>query len=221
MFESELKSKVAFTATMLIKAGLIEGFGHVSLRVKKGFLITSTRPLAKSTSKNVIFYNISDPPKKSLKDLPLETPMHAAIYEERRDVQSICRGHGKFASTWAVSSEDLPLLHGLGAISGEIIKNHNDINLITTDDSAKKVIKKLGSDISIILGSNGCLSTGKSLLEAATRLYFLEERARIAIFAKSAGIKVRNISKKNWDERKKFSEAETVRAMYWFEKTFG
>ena len=221
MFESELKSKVAFTSKMLIKAGLIEGFGNVSLRVKKGFLITSTRPLAKSTSKNVIFYNISDPPKKSLKDLPLETPMHAAIYEERRDVQAICRGHGKFASTWAVSSEDLPLLHGLGAISGEIVKNHNDINLITTDDSAKKVVKKLGSDISIILGSNGCLSTGKSLLEAATRLYFLEERARIAIFAKSAGIKVRNISKKNWDERKKFSEAETVRAMYWFEKTFG
>ena len=65
MFESELKSKVTFTAKMLIKAGLIEGFGHVSLRVKKGFLITSTRPLAKSTSKNVIFYNISDPPKKT------------------------------------------------------------------------------------------------------------------------------------------------------------
>ena len=116
--------------------------------------------------------------------------MHAAIYEGRRDVQAICRGHGKFASTWAVSSEDLPLLHGLGAISGEIVKNHNDINLITTDDSAKKVVKKLGNEISIILGSNGCLSTGKSLLEAATRLYFLEERARIAIFAKSAGIKV-------------------------------
>ena len=42
MFESELKSKVAFTSKMLIRAGLIEVFGHVSLRVKKGFLITST-----------------------------------------------------------------------------------------------------------------------------------------------------------------------------------
>ena len=92
MFESELKSKVAFTAKMLIKAGLIEGFGHVSLRVKKGFLITSTRPLAKSTSKNVIFYNILDPPKKSPKDLPLETPMHAAITSwARSNIRRNCK----------------------------------------------------------------------------------------------------------------------------------
>ena len=86
MSESELKSKVAFTAKMLIKAGIIEGFGHVSLRVKRGFLITSTRPLAKSTSKNVIFYNISDPPKKSPKDMHRIAERYAlrvTLYPER------------------------------------------------------------------------------------------------------------------------------------------
>ena len=42
MDDSELKSKVAFTAKMLVRAGLIEGFGHVSARTKGGFFIKNT-----------------------------------------------------------------------------------------------------------------------------------------------------------------------------------
>ena len=220
MNEKKLKTEVAEIAKMLVKAGLIEGFGHVSLRNKEGFLITTTRPMKNITSKDIISYKFSKFPKKTTTDLPLESPMHAAIYNERSDIKAICRGHGKFVSTWAVSSEELPLLHGLGAIPGERVKNNKNINLITTKNSAKEVAKNLGSDISIILGSNGCLSTGENLLEAATRLYFLEERARIAIFAKSSEIKIRTISKDDWKERLKNTQAETIRAMNWFKKTF-
>ena len=166
-------------------------------------------------------FKFSKFPKKTAKDLPLESPMHAEIYNARSDINAICRGHGKFVSTWAVSSEELPLLHGLGAIPGERVKNNKNIDLITTKNSAIEVAKNLGNDISIILGSNGCLSTGENLLEAATRLYFLEERARIAIFAKSSGIKIRTISNGSWMERMKHTQAETTRAMKWFKKTFG
>ena len=221
MADSELKSKVAFTAKMLVRAGLIEGFGHVSARTKGGLFITSTEPLANTVANDVILYEYPKTLKSKSKNLPLETPMHAAIYRERIDVNAICRGHGKFVSNWAVSSEELPLLHGLGAIAGEKVKNHNDINLITNADSAKKVAETLGTDVSLILGSNGCLSTGVNLLEAATRLYFLEERARIAIYTLSTGIKLRKISKKDWKNRTKHTSAETLRAMSWFEKTFG
>jgi len=221
MYETELKTEVAVTAKMLVKAKLIEGFGHVSLRTKEGFLITTTRPMKKITSKDIISYKFSKFTKKTMKDLPLEAPMHAAIYIARSDINAICRGHGKFVSTWAVSSDELPLLHGLGAIPGERVKNNNNINLITTEISAKEVAESLGNDISIILGSNGSLTTGKNLLEAATRLYFLEERARIAIYSRSSGLKIRKVSQEAWKERMKHTEAETIRAVNWFNKTFG
>jgi len=221
MYETELKTEVAVIAKMLVKAGLIEGFGHVSLRTKEGFLITTTRPMKNISSKDIISHKFSKFSKKSIKDLPLESPMHAAIYNARSDINAICRGHGKFVSTWAVSSDDLPLLHGLGAIPGERVKNNNNINLITTENSAKKVAESLGNDISIILGSNGCLTTGKNLLEAATRLYFLEERARVAIYSRSFELKIRKVSLEAWKERIKHTEAETIRAMNWFKKTFG
>ena len=87
-------------------------------------------------------------------------------------------------------------------------------------NTATKVAKTLGSDVSIILGSNGSLSTGGNLLEAATRLYFLEERSRIAIHTRSAGIKLRKNSKKDWKIRMNHTKAETIRAVNWFENTF-
>ena len=221
MSEAESKKQVANIAKMLVKAKLIEGFGHVSVRTKDGFLITSTKPLNDISSQDIISYKFLKTSKEKYKALPLETPMHAAIYNKRMDINAICRGHGKFVSNWAVSLDELPLLHGLGAISGERVKNHKYINLITSDIAAGEVAKSLGNDISIILGSSGCLSTGENLLQAATRLYFLEERARIAIFAKSSRIKIRKISKESWRERLIHTSAETIRAMNWFKKTFG
>ena len=60
MNEKELKINVANTAKMLVKAKLIEGFGHVSLRTKTGLLITNTKPLKNISAKDVISYNFSD-----------------------------------------------------------------------------------------------------------------------------------------------------------------
>ena len=59
MIDLELKSQVALTATMLVRAGLVQGFGHVSARTRGGFFITSTNPLANSVAENVIFYEFS------------------------------------------------------------------------------------------------------------------------------------------------------------------
>ena len=221
MNDLKLKEQIALTARMLVRAGLIVGFGHVSARTKDGLFITNTQPLAYTVAKDILFYSFSSSAKIKKKNIPLETPMHAAIYNKRKNVKAICRGHGQYVSAWAVSSEELPLLHGLGAIAGEKVNNHNDINLITSSKSATNLAKTLGTDASLILGSNGCLATGGNLLEAAVRLYFLEERARIAILARNTGIKLRKISKKDWEKRISNTRAETLRAMKWFEKTFG
>ena len=207
MNDLKLKEQIALTARMLVRAGLIEGFGHVSARTKDGLFITNTQPLAYTVAKDILFYSFSSSAKIKIKNIPLETPMHAAIYNKRKNVKAICRGHGQYVSAWAVSSEELPLLHGLGAIAGEKVNNHNDINLITSSKSATNLTKTLGTDA--------------SLLEAAVRLYFLEERARIAILARNTGIKLRKISKKDWEKRISNTRAETLRAMKWFEKTFG
>ena len=215
------RGDVAATARMMVAAGLAEAFGHVSARTPSGFLITSTRPLLEATADDVIVVESGRAVAGAVDAVPLETPMHAAIYESRPDVGAICRGHPPYAVVWGIVAERLPLLHGLGGISGGVVRVHPDIELVKSAEAAAEVAGTLGDDSSVLLQANGCLSVGKSLLEAVTRLWFLEERARVVVQARSAGLGMMGKRERIWRRRLGDSEAELIRAMAWMLHTYG
>ena len=215
---TELKAAVALTARMLAAAGLVEAFGHVSARLHGGgFLITPTSPLLDAVADTVITVDdagtvIDDPAKAA----PLETPLHAAIYRARPDVGAVCRGHGPAMVAWGVEVEDLPLRHGLGAIAGVRIPVHPDFDLIASAESGERAAATLGLHHGALLRANGGFAVGADLLEAATRLWFLEERARVVLAAgPSAGADI------EWGHRLAHTEAELRRAKAWFAARFG
>ncbi|WP_419918053.1 class II aldolase/adducin family protein [Candidatus Poriferisocius sp.] len=213
-----LKHATAGTARMLAASKLVEAFGHVSARLPGGgFLITSTKPTLEATADSVVTVDadgtvVEDPSGAA----PLEIPMHAGIYRSRPDVAAICRGHGPAMVAWGVAAEDVPLLHGLGAIAGAVVPVHPDLNLITTQESGDRLALTLGHHHCALLLSNGGLAVGADLLEAATRLWFLEERAKVALAARrtepAAG---------NWDQRMTYTDVELIRAKAWFKARFG
>ncbi len=217
-----LRQEVASTARLLAAAGLVESFGHVSARTPSGFLITSTRPLLKATADDVILVEAGVAVSGPLRELPLETPMHEAIYRARSDVSAICRGHPPATVTWGVGIDPLPLMHGLGGMAGgRAIRVHPEIELIKSQEAGTAVARTLGEGMSVLLRANGCLSVGADLLEAATRLWFLEERARVVVEARTAGIESRGISAERWAARLGDSHAELVRAKQWMLRSFG
>jgi len=83
------------------------------------------------------------------------------------------------------------------------------------------VAATLGDDFSMLLAANGAVSVGSDLLEAATRLWFLEERARVVVQARSARIRMETRHEKMWRVRMEDSGAELVRAKQWMLRTFG
>ncbi len=213
----ELKTEVAATARMLAAAGLVEAFGHVSARLSgEGFLITPTLPLLDAVADTVITVDgadavVDDPAGAA----PLETPLHAAIYRARPDVAAICRGHGPAMVAWGVTVEDLPLQHGLGAIAGVRIPVHPDVDLIASAESGQRAAATLGPHHGVLLRANGGLAVGTDLVEAATRLWFLEERARVALAtAPSAGADI------DWGNRHTHTAVELRRAKAWFAARF-
>ena len=212
---------VAATARMVVSAGLVEGFGHVSARTERGFLITSTLPMPECTAGDVIAVDSGVAVRGPVELLPLEAPMHDAIYRSRSGVGAICRGHPPFAVIWGTTNEPLPLLHGLGGIAGATVQVHPEIELIKSAEYADRVAETLGDDFSILLAANGALSVGSDLLEAATRLWFLEERARVVIQARNARIGTASRSERLWKQRMADSGAELVRAKQWMLQTFG
>lgn len=212
---------VAFTARMLAAAGLVEAFGHVSARTPSGFLVTSTRPMLGATSEDVIGVESGISVSGPVDELPLETPMHDAIYRARPDVGAICRGHPPFTVVWGIVPERLPLLHGLGGMAGAIVRVYPEIELVKTPEAGTAVAETLGKDFCVLLQANGCLSVGSDLLEAATRLWYLEERARVVVQARSAGIGMMGKPERIWRKRLQDSDAELRRAKQWMLRTFG
>ena len=238
---NELKTDVAATARMLAAAGLVEAFGHVSARLSGGgFLITPTSPLLDAVADTVITVDdadaVVDNPAHAA---PLEIPLHAAIYRARPDVAAICRGHGAAMVAWGVTVEDpplrhglgaiagvhrrsvsrsvtsLPLRHGLGAIAGVTIPVHPDVDLIASAEAGARAAATLGPHHGALLRANGGFAVGADLLEAATRLWFLEERARVALAAApSTGAEI------DWGHRLTHTGVELRRAKAWFAARF-
>ncbi len=215
MDELGVRQSVAHAARMMSAAGLAAAFGHVSVRWEGGFAITSTLPFARAGPEDVVV--VSDAGNLPLggSEVPLEVPMHAAVYGTRPDVGAICRGHPPSVVLWGTGAEELPLLHGLGALAGTRVPVHPDTDLITTLPQGEAVAATLGEDHAVILRSNGCLAVGATTLEALTRLYFLEERAQVAMGARAGGGRI------EWGRRFRHTGAELGRAMAWFDATFG
>lgn len=212
--------EVAAAARMLAAAGLVEAFGHVSARTPGGFLITSTRPMQDARAEDVIEVRGGRPVSGPAEALPMEAPLHAAVYGARPDAEAVCRGHPPYAAVWGAGAEALPLLHGLGGMSGAAAPVHPDLELIKTPEQAEAAAGALGGGWSLLLRANGCLTVGGDLLEAAVRLWFLEERARIAVQARRAGVAPEEGSSA-WSRRLEDSDAELVRAKAWFLSAYG
>ena len=214
---ADTREEVARVARMLARSGLVEAFGHVSARTEAGFVITGVAPMFTATAGEMIVFETGTGPVAGPTDRsPLEAPLHAAIYAARTDVGSICRGHPPATVQWGTGVDDLPLRHGLGALAGVRVRVHDHRELITRLDQADRVAATLGDDASVILRANGALSVGTSPLEAATRLYYLEERARVATATTTAA----DIDTATWERRVVHSGPELTRAMTWFEARF-
>lgn len=214
------REEVAAAARMLAAAGLVEAFGHVSARTPGGFLITSTRPMAAAGAGDVIEVRGGRPASGPVDALPMEAPLHAAVYRARPEAAAVCRGHPPYAAVWGAGAEELPLMHGLGGMSGAAAPVHPDIELIKTPEQAEAAARTLGGGWSLLLRANGCLTAGGDLLEAAVRLWFLEERARVAVQARQAGVSPEE-GAAVWSRRLEDSGAELVRAKAWFLSAYG
>lgn len=223
-----VRVEVAATARMLCAAGLIEAFGHVSARLPDGGVaITPTSPLLAVTAADVVIVD-ADGVAPAHSAAPLEVPLHVAIYRARPDVDAICRGHGPSMVAWGVGTTPLPLLHGLGAIAGRQVLVHPDPLLVTTAAAGDAVASTLGTDDAVLLRANGGLAVGPSLVEAATRLWFAEERAAVALAAAAAtgpGVDGPGggppVGDDVWEARLADTPAELRRAVAWFAARFG
>lgn len=208
-------AEVATVARLLAAAGLVEAFGHVSARLGGGgFAITSTAPLGRATAADTLACDDGGGLLGEGGGLPLETPLHAAIYAARDDVGAICRTHSPAAVAAGAAGAVPPVVHGLGGLSGRVAL-FPDPRLVTDGERAAAAAAALGAGDCLLVRGNGAVATGASLHEAAVRAWYLEERARVW----RAGLL--ELPADALEQRSRHYPAEAERAWNWLRWRFG
>jgi len=206
----EQRAEVAEAARITAGAGLVEAFGHVSMRAGEGFLITATTPMGEATAGSIHEIAADGKAPEGAEDVPLETPMHGAIYAARPDVEAICRTHSPAAVRAGARGVVPPVVHGLAGLAGNVAVCGR-VNLVTDKLSGDEVAADLGQDDCVLIRGNGAISTGRSLAEAVVRARYLEERCLTGEgFSQADAIDAATLA-----SRSEWWEKEMVRSWAW------
>ncbi|MBN8866350.1 MAG: class II aldolase/adducin family protein [Solirubrobacterales bacterium] len=209
------RADVAEAARIITEAGLVEAFGHVSARTVDGFMITATRPLG-AAGENDVYEIVDGRPAEGATDVPLEVPMHAAVYAAREDVNAICRTHSPAAVEAGARGEVPPLVHGLAGLAGEVaVCGRTD--LVADPEAGREIAEDLGSADCLLIRGNGSIATGLCLANAVVRARYLEERCLVGRgLAPDDGWGTDRLK-----PRSRWFEKETSRAWAWLRWRYG
>jgi HCOMODA/2-hydroxy-3-carboxy-muconic semialdehyde decarboxylase len=171
------RNDIATAARAFSRLSYVHAFGHVSVRLEQSLLITPTRPpLAIQCATDVMEVNFrGDVASGDAAARPIEIFLHIGIYKARADIRAICRTHAPYASTWADDGTVPPVQHGFGGIV-DAVATSAVCDLIYTADLGARAAERLGAADALLLRGNGVLTVGRTLGEAAARMWSLEER---------------------------------------------
>jgi len=187
---------------MLASLGILDAFGHVSVRDPKNpkrYLMSRSIAPESVVASDILALDLDSQavhPEDADKLLYRERFIHGEIYKVRPDVNSVVHSHSPTVVPFTVTKAKLrPLLHnagflGLGAPLFEIRKcaGHGTDLMILTPDLGKELAKKLGKDAAVILmRGHGDSVVGPSLPNAVFRAYYTEINARQQLQAMTIG----------------------------------
>lgn len=169
--------------------GLIEAYGHVSLRIPgtDRILITPRGAIGLIDARALLVVDLHGRLVRGRGTLPLELPMHTVVYRRRPDVQALVRTHSPAALTWGILGRPLRPVHGHGSFLGAQVPVYPRVDLIATEALGEELAATLGNAEAVLLRGNGTLVTGAALREACVKAIWLEESARLQIQASAVG----------------------------------
>jgi ribulose-5-phosphate 4-epimerase/fuculose-1-phosphate aldolase len=183
----EAEVGLAAAARVLADRGLVDAFGHVSVRHDRDtMLITPPRPLG-TVGPDAPFVVVELHATELPDGAPKEAWMHLAVYRRRGDVGAICRAQPEVATAMAIAGRPLTAVHGQGALLGQEVPVFDDARLVRDPARAEALATSLGAAPALVLRGNGALTTGARLGHAVARMTILETSARLHRDAAAVG----------------------------------
>jgi HCOMODA/2-hydroxy-3-carboxy-muconic semialdehyde decarboxylase len=177
---------VRVAARALARAGLVHAYGHCSLRLDANhFLVCAAMPMGLISDQDGRVVALDGPLPEGVLG---EVRAHRAVYRARPDVGGVCRIMSP--AVMALSTQGLTprARHGIGAYFAPSPPLWDDVRLIRDDTLADGLASAMGGARAIVMRGNGAITAGRTLEEAATFAYFLEDAARVERDVRAMGL---------------------------------
>jgi ribulose-5-phosphate 4-epimerase/fuculose-1-phosphate aldolase len=195
---AELRHEVAVANRILGHEGVIDAFGHVSLRHPDRpdrYLLSRSRAPALVEPDDVLEFTLdSEPVEPPTMQLYAERVIHGEIYKARPDVIAVCHHHSAAIMPFAISGETMVPVFHLGAAMGPVVPfwdsrdDFGDTNLLVVKpEEGASLARALGKHSMVLMRRHGATVVGASLRELVFRSIYSCDNARYLAEAKRLG----------------------------------
>jgi len=193
-----LVDKLVLANRILYRQGIVDGFGHVSVRHDQSsdhFLLACNMAPALVRRDDVLTFDLDGVALDARgRRVYLERFIHAEMYRARADVQAVVHSHSLGVIPLGVTRQTLrPVFHmcgflGEGAASFEIRDVAGDTDMLISNASLGVALAAaLGSRSVVLMRGHGSTVVGSSLEQAVYRSIYAEVNARLQIQASQLG----------------------------------
>ena len=196
--ESALIEDLVYANRILYDQGVLDGFGHVSVRDGKNpahFLLSRSMAPGLVTTKDILEYDLQGAPFDSGgRAAYLERFIHAAIYRARPDVNGVVHSHSPSLIAFSVTGTSLrPVYHlsfflGSGTPTFDIRDAAGMTDMLIRDNNlSDSLAKALGDKPVALMRGHGSVVVGNSIQQAVYRVVYTEVNARLQMDAVRIG----------------------------------
>jgi HCOMODA/2-hydroxy-3-carboxy-muconic semialdehyde decarboxylase len=196
--DAERIDKLVLANRILAKHGVVDGFGHVSVRASAagaGFYLSRSLAPARVTREDVMRFDFDGNAQDGDTRTPyLERFIHGEIYRVRPEVESVVHNHSPSVIPFGATHRPLKALYHMSAFLGpasayfEIRDAGGNTDMLVRDGKLGAALaRSLGSASVVLMRGHGCTVVGTSIEQAVFRSIYTELKARLQIQAHALG----------------------------------
>src|SRR6202140_5128270 len=184
----DVRYDLALASRMLANEGVLDAFGHVSLRHPGDpgrFLLSRSRSPQLVEPGDILEFTLdSEPVRAPTERLFAERVIHGFIYQARGDVMAVCHHHAAAVLPFCIAGVPIVPVFHLGAAGGASIpfwEQHDEFGdtnlLVAKPEEGHSLARALGSHAAVLMNHHGATVVGGALRELVSRSLFLCQNA--------------------------------------------
>jgi HCOMODA/2-hydroxy-3-carboxy-muconic semialdehyde decarboxylase len=195
---TEAIEQLALANRILAHEGVLDAFGHVSLRhpgnPERYLLSRSRSPLLIEPDDILEFTLDSEPVRPAKALLYAERIIHGCIYQARRDVVAVCHHHAAAVMPFCIAGKPLVPVFHLGAAMGEEAPFWDQYDefgatnlLVVKPEEGRSLARALGQHSAVLMNRHGATVVGGNVKELVARAIFMCQNADYQMRALALG----------------------------------